>query len=234
MMNLSLRTLVIVAHPDDEVLGCGGTMARIAAEGGVVQTIFLTDGESSRYSKTEMLEENHRKKVESRRTAGKVAAKLLGSLPPKFYDLPDNQLDKVSLLEIVKIIEGEITLFQPSRVMTHFSSDLNIDHCKVHEAVLVATRPQGSSTVREVVCFELPSSTEWRPPGSGITFSPNIFIGVQEYEQQKLAALDAYASEMRAFPHPRSREAIESLMKWRGSTANLKSAEAFLLVRGIY
>ena len=233
-MNLSLRTLVVVAHPDDEVLGCGGTMARISAEGGVVQTIFLTDGESSRFFKAEFSQENIKQKVKTRRTAGINAAKLLGSLPPKFYDLPDNQLDKVSLLEITKIIEEEITLFQPLRVITHFANDLNIDHCKVHEAVLVATRPQGSSTVREVVCFELPSSTEWRPPGSGIAFSPNIFIGVKEFEQQKLAALDAYASEMRAFPHPRSREAIEALMRWRGSTANMKSAEAFLLERGMY
>jgi len=137
------------------------------------------------------------------------------------------------MLEIAKIIETEIALFKPSLVITHFSGDLNIDHQKVHEAVLVATRPQGDSSVREVICFELPSSTEWRPPGSGVTFSPNLFINVEGFEHQKFAALSAYETEMRAFPHPRSTEAIMALMKWRGASSNLPLAEAFALARGI-
>ncbi len=233
-MNLSSRTLVVAAHPDDEVLGCGATLARIASEGGIVQTIFLADGESSRFLASEISSPKVIEKILSRRAAANSAATILGNLPPKFFDLPDNRLDVVPILEIAKIIEAEIGLFKPSRVFTHFSGDLNIDHQKVHEAVLVATRPQGDSGVGEVICFELPSSTEWRPPGSGQSFSPNLFIDVTGFEGQKFAALEAYEAEMRAFPHPRSKEAIMSLMKWRGASSNLLASEAFILARGIY
>jgi len=233
-MNLSSRTLVVAAHPDDEVLGCGATMARITSEGGIVQTIFLADGESSRFLTSEIGSQKVNEKILARREAAISAATILGSIPPKFFDLPDNRLDTVPMLEIAKIIETEIALFKPSRVITHFSGDLNIDHQKVHEAVLVVTRPQGDSSVREVICFELPSSTEWRPPGSGLTFSPNLFINAEGFEHQKFAALAAYESEMRAFPHPRSTEAILALMKWRGASSNLALAEAFIMSRGTH
>ena len=233
-MNMASRTLVVAAHPDDEVLGCGATMARIASEGGIVQTIFLADGESSRFSTSEIGSPKVIEKILSRRAAANSAASMLASLHPKFFDLPDNRLDVVPILEIAKIIEAEIALFKPSRVFTHFSGDLNVDHQKVHEAVLVATRPQSDSYVREVICFELPSSTEWRPPGSEFAFSPNLFINVEGFENQKFAALAAYEAEMRLFPHPRSTEAILALMKWRGASSNLLTAEAFILARGIY
>lgn len=233
-MNFSARTLVVAAHPDDEVLGCGATMARIASAGGVVQTIFLADGESSRFLTSEISSPKVIENILSRRAAANSAATILGNLPPKFFDLPDNRLDVVPILEIAKIIEAEIALFKPSRVITHYSGDLNVDHQKVHEAVLVATRPQGDFSVREVICFELPSSTEWRPPGSGLAFSPNLFIGVEGFDNQKFAALTAYETEMRAFPHPRSTEAILALMKWRGASSNLALAEAFVISRGIY
>lgn len=233
-MNFSARTLVVAAHPDDEVLGCGATMARIASEGGVVQTILLADGESSRFPVSEISAPKVIERILARRVAANSAATILGSLLPKFSDLPDNRLDVVPILEIAKIIEAEIASFKPSRVITHFSGDLNVDHQKVHEAVLVATRPQGKSRVDEVICFELPSSTEWRPPGSGQSFSPNLFIDVTGFEGQKFAALEAYEAEMRVFPHPRSREAIMSLMKWRGASSNLILSEAFVLARAVH
>ena len=232
-MNLSLRTLVVAAHPDDEVLGCGATMARITSEGGIVQTIFLADGESSRFPVSEIGAPKVVARILARKNAANSAATILGSLPPKFFDLPDNRMDIVPMLEIAKIIEEEIAIFKPLQVITHFSGDLNVDHQKVHEAVLIATRPQGESCVGEVICFELPSSTEWRPPGSGQFFSPNLFIDVTGFEGQKFAALEAYEAEMRAFPHPRSKEAIMSLMKWRGASSNLSASEAFVLARGI-
>lgn len=233
-MNFSARTLVVAAHPDDEVLGCGATMARIASTGGIVQTIFLADGESSRFPASEIGASKVIERILARRVAANSAATFLGSLPPKFFDLPDNRMDTVPMLEIVKIIEKEIAIFKPSRVFTHFSGDLNVDHQKVHEAALVATRPQGDSCVDEVICFELPSSTEWRPPGSRQTFTPNLFVNVMGFEGQKFSALEAYEAEMRAFPHPRSKEAIMSLMKWRGASSNLVASEAFMLSRGIY
>ena len=233
-MNFSARTLVVAAHPDDEVLGCGATMARIVSEGGIVQTIFLADGESSRFPISEIVAPKVIESIFARKMAANSAATILGTLPPKFFGLPDNRLDTIPMLEIAKIIEKEIEIFKPSRVFTHFSGDLNVDHQKVHEAALVATRPQGNSGVNEVICFELPSSTEWRPPESGQTFTPNLFISVGGFEGQKFAALTAYETEMRAFPHPRSKDAILALMKWRGATANLLASEAFILARGIY
>ena len=232
-MNLSSRTLIVAAHPDDEVLGCGATMARIIAEGGNVQVIFLSDGESSRFDVSQRDSDDVISKIESRKLAAIVAATILGSNPPKFFDLPDNQLDTVPLIEIAKIIEKEIASFKPAIVITHFPGDLNVDHQKAHEAVLIATRPQNDSSVTDILCFELPSSTEWRPPGTGQNFIPNYFVGVSGFQDKKFAALEAYEEEMRRYPHPRSKEAIESLMKWRGSNANLQIAEAFLLVRGI-
>ena len=233
-MNLSARTLVVAAHPDDEVLGCGATMARIASNGGIVQTIFLADGESSRFPVSEIGAPKVVERILARKYAASSAATILGSLPPKFLDLPDNRMDMVPMLEIAKIIEEEIAIFKPLQVITHFSGDLNVDHQKVHEAVLIATRPQGESCVGEVICFELPSSTEWRPPGSGLPFSPNLFINVEGFENQKFSALAAYETEMRAFPHPRSSEAILALMKWRGASSNLALAEAFIMSRGTY
>ena len=233
-MNLSARTLVVAAHPDDEVLGCGATMARIASNGGTVQTIFLADGESARFPLSKIISKEVTERIQARKEAAYSAAEILGSLPPKFFDLPDNRLDTVPILEIARIIEQEIALFKPNLVMTHFLGDINVDHQKVHEAILIALRPQSGINARELICFEVPSSTEWRPSGLGQVFSPNLFIDVKGFGEQKLAALKAYDAEMRPFPHPRSYEAIESLMKWRGASSNNMLAEAFLLTRGIY
>lgn len=230
-MNLNERTLVIAAHPDDEVLGCGATMARTVAQGGKVQSVFLADGESSRFPLVERESKQVLIKVDSRKAAANEAAMVLGSLTPKFYNFPDNQLDTVSLLTLAKVIEAEIELFRPTRVITHHSTDLNIDHQMVHEAVLVATRPVNNSPVTEILFFELPSSTEWRPPTSGAHFAPNLFVEVTDFVEKKFQALGAYEVEMRTFPHPRSREALEALMKWRGASSGLHAAESFVIGR---
>jgi LmbE family N-acetylglucosaminyl deacetylase len=233
-MNLNETTLVIAAHPDDEILGCGATLARIASEGGKVQTLFLSDGESSRFDHDNLNSDEFKQKLLRRRESAEAAAKLIGSLPPKFLDFPDNQLDTVPLLAITRLIENEILLLNPKRVITHSNADLNIDHRIAHEATLIATRPQGLCEVIELLAFELPSSTEWRPPGSGQNFIPNYFVDVTYFEEVKSQALQCYAIELRDFPHPRSQESISALMKWRGSNSNCSSAEAFLLLRGIY
>jgi LmbE family N-acetylglucosaminyl deacetylase len=234
LVNFSARTLVIAAHPDDEVLGCGATMARISSENGVVQSMFLTNGESSRFPSLHHASGEQDEKIARRMESAQSAALILGSLPPKFYSFPDNSLDSVPLLEIAKTIEEVIQEFRPSRIFTHYSGDLNIDHQKVHEATLVACRPQSGNVVEEIICFEIPSSTEWRSPTLGLNFSPNFFVSAKGFESKKFEALTAYGSEMREFPHPRSKEAISALMTWRGSTSNLHSAEAFVLARGIY
>lgn len=230
-MNLKQRVLVVAAHPDDEILGCGATMARIVADGGEVQTVFLADGESSRFQPSEIESPLVRGKIENRQANAVRAAAVLGTREPKFYEFPDNQLDTIALLSLIKIVETEVDRFQPSLVMTHFGSDLNIDHQRAQEAVIVATRPQQNTSVNMVLFFELPSSTEWRPPGSGNSFVPNLFVNVEGFTNLKFAALEAYEQEMRPFPHPRSREAIEALMRWRGASSGFMEAESFVLGR---
>jgi LmbE family N-acetylglucosaminyl deacetylase len=232
-MNFSATTLVIAAHPDDEVLGCGATLARITSEGGTVQTIFLADGESSRFENPELHSRELEKQINSRKAAANSAAEILGCLPPIFLDLPDNKLDSVPMLEICKLIENELKELQPARIITHSSSDLNIDHRIAHEVSLIVSRPI-SNSLKEVFAFELPSSTEWRPPGSGSIFSPNVFIEVGIFEEIKKNALNSYKSEMREFPHPRSLTSIFAQMSLRGSHSGTSSAEAFQLLRGIY
>jgi LmbE family N-acetylglucosaminyl deacetylase len=145
--------------------------------------------------------------------------------------MPDNRMDGLDLLDVVKLIETTISRLQPCTVLTHHVGDVNIDHRIVHEAVLAACRPQPSHPVRELLFFEVPSSTEWRPPGSGQPFQPNLFIDISKTLAVKLKALETYANELREFPHPRSMRAVEALARWRGATIGVEAAEAFILGR---
>jgi LmbE family N-acetylglucosaminyl deacetylase len=117
--------------------------------------------------------------------------------------------------------------------MTHHAGDVNIDHRIVHDAVIAACRPQPLYPVTELLFFEIASSTEWRPPGSGLMFNPNYFIDISAHVEVKMKALEAYRDELRQFPHPRSVRAVETLARWRGSTVGIEAAEAFILGRKI-
>lgn len=222
-------TLVIAAHPDDEALGAGGAIARWSAEGHAVHLAFLADGIGARNPATAEANEELRQ----RRAAAKSAADILGAASVHFDDLPDNKLDTVPLLQITQRVEALIHKLRPERVVTHHIGDLNIDHRRVHQAVLTACRPQPGHPVRELLFFEVASSTEWQPPGSGAAFQPNVFIDISETLDRKLAALQAYAQEMRAWPHSRSIEAVGHLARWRGATVGVPAAEAFVLGRSI-
>lgn len=219
---------VIVAHPDDEVLGCGGTMARLAQEGRDVHVLILSDGETSRVADPSLLEAA---RLAERCSAAHHAGKILGCASVTQLSLPDNKLDTVALLDIVKAIESFVARYQPACVFTHHSGDVNIDHRIVHDAVIAACRPQPGHPVRELLFFEVASSTEWRPPGSAAYFAPNWFVDISLTFKDKVAALEAYQEELRAFPHPRSVEAVEALARWRGATAGVRAAEAFVLGR---
>jgi LmbE family N-acetylglucosaminyl deacetylase len=132
---------------------------------------------------------------------------------------------------VAQSIEELISRHRPDTVFTHHAGDVNVDHRLTHEAVVVACRPQPDATVRTLLSFEVPSSTEWQPPGSAIAFAPNWFVDVSDTLEIKLAALDAYQAEMRAWPHPRSREGVLHLARWRGATVGVAAAEAFVLGR---
>jgi LmbE family N-acetylglucosaminyl deacetylase len=230
-MRKQQTVLVVAGHPDDEVLGCGGTLARLAGDGVAVHILLLADGETSRTSVSGQEIDPHR--VEARYAAAATACRILGCASVDVLALPDNRLDGQDLLDVVKHVEGFVHRYQPSTVLTHHAGDVNIDHRVVHDAVIAACRPQPGHSVKELLFFEVPSSTEWRPPGSGESFNPNWFVDITSTLATKLEALRAYEAELRAFPHPRSLKAVEALAHWRGATAGVEAAEAFVLGRKI-
>lgn len=227
-----MRALIVASHPDDEVLGCGGTIARHAIAGDDVRVLILAEGVTSR-------DKSRKRKMRSleltalSKAAGK-ANKILGVKKLALCDLPDNRMDTVALLDIVKIIEELINEFKPLIIYTHHAGDLNIDHRRTHEAVVTACRPCPGCPVEELLFFEVPSSTEWQTPASsGSVFAPNWFVDVSQTLELKRKALEAYASEMRSWPHPRSIDAVMHLARWRGACAGFEAAEAFMLGRKI-
>jgi len=219
--------LILAAHPDDEVLGCGGTIANLASQGASVHVAFLADGVSSRGGDAVA----QQAAFEARREAAGRACAILGVNTFSFGDMPDNRLDSLALLDIIRPVEALIDQQQPDVVFTHHAGDVNVDHRRLHEAVVTACRPQSGHPVRTLLFFEVPSSTEWQPPGSGPVFAPNWFIDISATLERKMAALEAYSAEMRPWPHPRSRPGVEHLARWRGATVGVEAAEAFVLGR---
>lgn len=215
--------LVVAAHPDDEVLGCGATLARLVQEGHSVHLAFLADGVGSRQGADAEQAE--------RRAAAHRSAGIMGIETVAFFDLPDNRLDTVPLLDVIRSVEGLIARLAPATVITHHAGDVNIDHQRCHQAVVTACRPQPGCPVNCLLSFEVPSSTEWQPPQSALPFAPNFFVDISAYLSVKRRALDAYGSEMRAWPHSRSYEAVEHLARWRGASVGCEAAEAFVVSR---
>ncbi len=219
--------LVFAAHPDDEVLGCGGTLARLADEGASIHVAFLADGVFSRTGEASA----QQAELLDRRAAARKAGDILGVQSISFGEFPDNRMDSIALLDIIKPVEALIAKHQPDTVFTHHAGDVNIDHRRTHEAVVTACRPQRGHPVKTLLCFEVPSSTEWQLPGSAPAFTPNWFVDVSGALARKIAALNAYADELHDWPHPRSRQGVEHLAHWRGATVGVNAAEAFLLGR---
>ena len=222
--------VVVAAHPDDEVLGCGGTLARWANEGKEIHILLLSDGESSRIGLDKL---EIKKRQDERSNAAYKCATILGCKSVKQLDFPDNRMSDTILLDVVQAIEDFIYTYNPSILLTHHSSDVNIDHRVIHDAVLAACRPQPEMSVKKLLFFEIPSSTEWNTSSSRNSFCPNWFCDISSTIDKKMEALSVYDDEMRDFPHPRSYEAIEALAKWRGASVGLKAAEAFELGRMI-
>jgi LmbE family N-acetylglucosaminyl deacetylase len=227
---MSKVVCVIAAHPDDEVLGCGGAMARYVSAGYVVHVLILAEGIVGRFVAQER--QILTREIELLSLQAKKAHEVLGSHSLEMLSFPDNRLDSVDLLDIVKVIENFLERHQPAFVFTHHAGDVNIDHRIVSQAVTAACRPlKHLRNLEGVFLFEVPSSTEWQLPGMYPTFAPNFFINIEGHLQQKLDSLACYASEMRPFPHSRSYEAIEALAKWRGACAGFAAAEAFMIGR---
>jgi N-acetylglucosamine malate deacetylase 1 len=215
---MSQTVLVVAAHPDDEVLGLGGTLGRHVSDGDNVHVIIAGEGPAARGGSNVSPEAF---------AAAHEAAKVLGINAPRLLGLPDNRLDTLALLEIIQPIEAAILSLSPRIVYTHCGTDLNIDHRIIHQATVTACRPLPGSTVRQLHAFETVSSTEWSTAAMGAAFRPTHFVDISAFWRQKRLALECYASEMRAFPHGRSYEAVEALAVLRGSQSGVGMAEAF-------
>jgi len=227
---MNRRVAVVAAHPDDEVLGCGGTIARHAAEGDQVHVLIVAEGATSRGAARDRSKSSGELSLLA--AAARRASQLLGSFNFELLDFPDNRLDGVDLLDVVKAVEGFLDKCRPQTVYTHWPSDLNVDHRVVSEAVQTACRPVPQSMQEQLLFFEVPSSTEWRA-GGGRAFEPNYFVDISATLELKKRALSAYESEMRAWPHSRSPEAVQSLAHWRGASVGVAAAEAFMLGRAV-
>lgn len=225
-----MNVLIIAAHPDDEVLGCGGTMARLAQEGNDVKIAIIAEGLTSRNPRREQTGKEELDHLHSR---AKLAAEKIGASEVILSQMPDNRLDTVPLLDVVKAVEGLIERFAPEVIYTHHPGDLNIDHGVVHRAVLTATRPMAGQRVREIYAFEVASSTEWAFQRIAPGFRPNVFVDIAQTLETKVTAMECYDTETRKFPHPRSPEAVRAIaMRW-GSVAGFQAAEAFELIRSL-
>lgn len=224
---MTKRVLIVAAHPDDEVLGCFGTVAKMIKDGYEAYTLILSGGKTSR-GEVEQAELDNLK-VEMIK-----ANKLIGIKEVFQADFPDNSFDKVPLLEIVKKIEELKTLIKPSIIFTHHIGDMNIDHQITHKAVLTATRPMADECVKTIYSMEVPSSTEWNSFFKETIFVPNVFFDITETIDKKVEAMAIYDSELRDYPHPRSLQFIKELAKTNGIKIGLNYSENFMLVRQIF
>jgi LmbE family N-acetylglucosaminyl deacetylase len=217
------KVLVIAAHPDDEVLGCGGVIAKHVFQGDEVHLGFMSDGVKSR---SQFLEEN----LKQRMNASKLAQSLLGITSSQHLDFQDNRMDSIALLDIIQKLEPIIDNLKPSVVYTHHHGDLNIDHQLTHSAVITACRPVPNFSVREIYGFEVLSSTEWSNSQQSI-FRPTFYTDITKHMSKKISAAKAYQEEMRDPPHSRSIKHIEILAQHRGYSIGVEMAEAFEVYR---
>jgi LmbE family N-acetylglucosaminyl deacetylase len=221
--------LVIAAHPDDEVLGCGGTIARLTSEGNNVFTLILGEGVTSRDRKRDLAKREN--EIAELKKQAENANRILGVEKVYTFDFPDNRFDSVPLLDIIKTIEKINEDIKPDMVFTHHFGDLNIDHQITFKAAMTAFRPTKDESVKEIYSFEIPSSTEWNVPSSLAYFMPDYFVNINETLEIKKNALKEYRTELRDFPHPRSLKAVELNAKQWGVRMGFKAAEAFKTIR---
>ena len=225
------KILLVVAHPDDELLGLGGTINYLVQKCSAhIKVVILGEGITSRSDTRnpdlwEKQLEQHKKNIYD-------AKNILGYQELSCYDFPDNRFDNIDLLEIIKVIEKEKNSFQPEIIFTHHGGDLNIDHQITFQAVMTSSRPFQEDKLTTIVTFETPSSTEWQSSIDPRSFRPNFYVPLlKSHIEKKSLAMECYQYEKRPFPHPRSPEALMVLAQNRGLAIGEKYAEAFCIVR---
>lgn len=227
------KIMIVVAHPDDELLGLGATMHKLIHEYNVkTHLVILGEGITSRSNKRDTKEWQKELSIHKKNFNNAKAA--IGYHSLSVYDFPDNRFDSVALLDIIKVIEKEKEKFKPEVIFTHHGGDLNIDHQRTFEAVVTCTRPMADEKAKTIITFETPSGTEWRASTDPKHFVPNMFIEVSEKNlNAKIKGMESYEFEKRKYPHPRSPEALKIQAQRWGIVVGKKLAEAFTLVRNI-
>ena len=217
------KILVVCAHPDDETLGLGGTLANYSKKGNEIMVLVLATGQFTRDDST--------KGITKRKNQCKKACSILGINKIKFLEYKDQNLEFIPLTEITKKIEVEINNWKPSIIYTHFWEDANQDHRRTYEAVLVATRPTAEFFVNKVICFETPSSTDWAKNNS--YFNPNLFVDISDVVNKKIKAFSQYKNEIQKYPASRSKESLLTRAQYWGSKIGVNAAESFVILREI-
>ena len=222
------RILIISAHPDDEILGCGGLISKYSNSASI-RVVFIGEGSSCRFEKLDSNKDDIEKEIKRRNNFGIKALDNLNIKSFYFYNLPCGRLDQIPLIEINKIIENEIFTYKPDAVFTHSENDTNNDHNIIYRSTLIATRPGSKFLVQSLFSYEVLSSSEWN---FSKCFEPNFFIGITQNDiENKINAMLEYKTEIGEYPYPRSKEGILTLAKFRGIQSNNKYAEAFKVIR---
>lgn len=227
------KILIVVAHPDDEILGPGAAMNLLIAKYGVnTKVVILGEGITSRFDNQAGSQQDKELKIHHDNIH--ESQKVIDYHAVSTYNFPDNRFDSVALLDIIKVIEKEKEIFQPDVIFTHHGGDVNIDHQRTFEAVMTACRPLADEKVKNIITFEVPSSTEWQASFSSNHFIPNFFIEVSEENvAKKIEAMEKYEFERREYPHPRSPKALMILAQKRGVEIGKYFAESFCIIRSI-
>ena len=226
------KVLIVVAHPDDDILGCGGLLSKYKENANIIfKVLFLGEGSSCRYKKVKLNSKIVQKTIKKRNSYAIESLNLLGVKEYSFINNTCGRFDQIDLIDLGKTIEYEINLFKPDTIFTHSEFDVNNDHQITYQAVLQATRPGAKNFVRNILSFEILSSSEWRFSDS---FQPNLFIELSNKEVKlKIKALNKYLSEIKDFPFPRSDKGLKVLANYRGMQIAKNNVEAFKLIRGM-
>jgi LmbE family N-acetylglucosaminyl deacetylase len=222
-----MQVLVIAAHPDDEVYGMGGTIAKLSSQGHEVYILFVTEGCSAQYP-------NNPNIIEEKKQDALKCKQILNIKEVFFGNLPDMKLDGVPHVEINAVIEEAVNTIRPDIVYTHNKGDVNKDHRLVYESTLVACRPTAGKCVKKLLSYQVPSSSEWCSSRADEIFTPNVFEEIEDYAEIKHRAILAYQTEIREYPHPRSLEYITLWDRSIGMKVGLKQSEGFQLIRAMY